>query len=146
ETDRVRAPALRGRRQPGRGAAVGRAVLAGHPRPVHHLGRPGRDRRARAVGPDEHGVGVARRVVGPAVGRGRGHRPGPAHCAAAVIGGTSIMGGRGGYGGTIVGALILTVLTALLTVLGLPEPTRQIVFGSIIVIVAAAYTRVTGET
>ena len=31
--------------------------------------------------------------------------------AAAVIGGTSIMGGRGGYGGTIVGALILTVLT-----------------------------------
>ena len=65
--------------------------------------------------------------------------------AAAVIGGTSIFGGRGGYGGTIVGALILTVLTALLTVLGLPEPTRQIVFGSIIVLVAAAYTRVTAE-
>ena len=66
--------------------------------------------------------------------------------AAAVIGGTSILGGRGGYGGTIVGALILTVLTALLTVLGLPEPTRQILFGAIIVVVAAAYTRVTGET
>ena len=29
--------------------------------------------------------------------------------AAAVIGGTSILGGRGGYSGTIVGALILTV-------------------------------------
>jgi ribose transport system permease protein len=66
--------------------------------------------------------------------------------AAAVIGGTSIMGGRGGYGGTIVGALILTVLTALLTVVGLPEATRQVVFGSIIVIVAAAYTRVTSES
>ena len=66
--------------------------------------------------------------------------------AAAVIGGTSILGGRGGFGGTIVGALILTVLTALLTVLGLPEPTRQVVFGSIIVIVAAAYTRVTAES
>lgn len=66
--------------------------------------------------------------------------------AAAVIGGTSILGGRGGFGGTIVGALILTVLTALLTVLGLPEPTRQVLFGSIIVVVAAAYTRVTGET
>jgi ribose transport system permease protein len=65
--------------------------------------------------------------------------------AAAVIGGTSIFGGRGGYGGTIVGALILTVLSALLTVLGLPEPTRQIVFGAIIVAVAAAYTRVTAE-
>lgn len=66
--------------------------------------------------------------------------------AAAVIGGTSIMGGRGGFGGTIVGALILTVLTALLTVLGLPEPTRQVVFGSIIALVAAAYTRVTSES
>ncbi len=66
--------------------------------------------------------------------------------AAAVIGGTSIMGGRGGYGGTILGALILTVLTALLTVLGLPEPSRQILFGTIIVVVAAAYTRVTAES
>jgi ribose transport system permease protein len=66
--------------------------------------------------------------------------------AAAVIGGTSIFGGRGGFGGTIVGALILTVLNALLTVLGLPEPTRQVLFGAIIIVVAAAYTRVTGET
>ena len=65
--------------------------------------------------------------------------------AAAVIGGTSIMGGRGGYGGTIVGALILTVLTSLLSILGLPEAVRQVLFGSIIVAVAAAYTRVTGE-
>ncbi|MHB8959374.1 MAG: ABC transporter permease [Candidatus Limnocylindrales bacterium] len=62
--------------------------------------------------------------------------------AAAVIGGTSIMGGRGGYSGTIVGALILTVLTGFLSIL-LPEPWRQIVFGSIVVLVAAAYTRVT---
>ena len=66
--------------------------------------------------------------------------------AAAVLGGTSILGGRGGFGGSIVGALILTVLTALLTILGFPEPSRQILFGAIIVIVAAAYTRVTAET
>ena len=66
--------------------------------------------------------------------------------AAAVVGGTSILGGRGGYGGTIVGALILTVLAALLAILGLPEPTRQILYGSIIVLVAAAYTRVTAES
>lgn len=65
--------------------------------------------------------------------------------AAAVIGGTSIFGGRGGYGGTIVGALILTVISALLTNLGFPEAVRQILFGAIIVGVAAAYTRVTGE-
>ncbi|HEY3522300.1 MAG TPA: ABC transporter permease [Candidatus Limnocylindrales bacterium] len=66
--------------------------------------------------------------------------------AAAVIGGTSIFGGRGGFGGTIVGSLILTVLNALLIVVGLPEPSRQVVFGGIIVIVAAAYTRVTAES
>ena len=66
--------------------------------------------------------------------------------AAAVIGGTSIMGGRGGFGGTIVGALILTVVGSLLTSLGYPEAVRQILYGAIIVVVAAAYTRVTGET
>jgi ribose transport system permease protein len=66
--------------------------------------------------------------------------------AAAVIGGTSIMGGRGGFGGAIVGALILTVLSSLLSSLGYPEAVRQVLFGAIIVAVAAAYTRVTGET
>jgi len=65
--------------------------------------------------------------------------------AAAVIGGTSIMGGRGGYAGTIVGALILTVVTTLLTVLEMPEAVRQVLFGVIIVAVAAAYTRVSGD-
>ena len=65
--------------------------------------------------------------------------------AAAVIGGTSIMGGRGGYGGTMVGALILTVLTSLISALGFPEAVRQILFGAIIVAVAAAYTRVTDQ-
>ena len=65
--------------------------------------------------------------------------------AAAVIGGTSIFGGRGGLGGTIIGALILTIISALLTALGQPEAVRQVLFGSIIVAVAALYARVTGE-
>jgi ribose transport system permease protein len=65
--------------------------------------------------------------------------------AAAVIGGTSILGGRGGFGGTIIGALILAVVSALLTSLGQPESVRQILFGAIIVLVAAAYARVTAE-
>lgn len=65
--------------------------------------------------------------------------------AAAVIGGTSILGGRGGYAGTIVGALILTVLAGVLSI-ALPEPWRQIVFGAIIVLVAATYTRVTATS
>lgn len=66
--------------------------------------------------------------------------------AAAVIGGTSIFGGRGAYGGTIVGALILTVIVSILSSLGYPEAVRQILFGALIVFVAAAYTRVTGES
>jgi ribose transport system permease protein len=63
--------------------------------------------------------------------------------AAVIIGGTSIFGGRGGYAGTIVGALILTVLNSLLTLLDAPEPIRQILYGSIILILATAYTRLT---
>ncbi|MCY7419066.1 MAG: ABC transporter permease [Chloroflexi bacterium] len=65
--------------------------------------------------------------------------------AAAVIGGTSIFGGRGGYAGSIVGALILTVLTSMLTVLSAPQPVRQIIFGAIILTVAAAYARLTAS-
>lgn len=63
--------------------------------------------------------------------------------AAAVIGGTSIFGGRGGYGGTIVGALILTVLTTMLTLLQIPEGGRRILFGLIILAVTALYIRLT---
>lgn len=65
--------------------------------------------------------------------------------AAAVIGGTSIFGGRGSYSGTILGALILTVLTALLTILKIPEGMRSILYGLIILGVAAAYIRLTRD-
>ena len=65
--------------------------------------------------------------------------------AAVVVGGTSIFGGRGGYGGSIVGALILTVLVTLLNVLRAPEALQQVLFGAIILVVAAAYTRITQE-
>jgi ribose transport system permease protein len=63
--------------------------------------------------------------------------------AAAVVGGTSIFGGRGGYGGTIVGALILTVLTTMLTLLQMPEGGRRILFGLIILAVTALFIRLT---
>jgi ribose transport system permease protein len=63
--------------------------------------------------------------------------------ACVVIGGTSIFGGRGGYSGTIVGALILTVLTGLLTLLDVSEPIKQILYGAIILSLAAAYARLT---
>lgn len=66
--------------------------------------------------------------------------------AAAVVGGTSIFGGRGGFGGTIVGALILTVLATMLTLLQMPEGARRILFGLIILAVTAAYIRLTAQT
>jgi ribose transport system permease protein len=66
--------------------------------------------------------------------------------AAAVIGGTSLFGGRGGYSGTIVGALILSVLTTLLTVLHMPEGSRRILFGLLILAVTAAYVRITRDS
>lgn len=65
--------------------------------------------------------------------------------AAAVIGGTSIFGGRGGYSGTIVGALILTVLTTMLTLMQVPEGARRILFGGIILVVTAIYIRLTED-
>jgi ribose transport system permease protein len=63
--------------------------------------------------------------------------------AAVIIGGTSIFGGSGGYSGTIIGALILTVLDGLLTLLDSPEPIRQILYGAIIFVLATAYSRLT---
>ncbi len=65
--------------------------------------------------------------------------------AAAVIGGTSIFGGRGGYSGTIVGALILTVLGTMLTLLQMPEGARRLLFGLIILAVTAVYVRLTDQ-
>jgi ribose transport system permease protein len=65
--------------------------------------------------------------------------------AAVIIGGTSIFGGRGGYSGTIIGALILTVLNSILTLLDVPESVRQILYGAIILLLAAAYTRLTSN-
>jgi ribose transport system permease protein len=66
--------------------------------------------------------------------------------AAAVIGGTSIFGGRGGFGGTILGALILTVLASMLTMLHMPEGGRRILFGLIVLAVTALFVRLTDNT
>jgi ribose transport system permease protein len=65
--------------------------------------------------------------------------------AAAVIGGTSILGGVGGYTGTILGALILTVLNRLLLTLDTTEAFRQILYGLIVLALAWVYVRLTGQ-
>lgn len=64
--------------------------------------------------------------------------------AAAVIGGTSIFGGRGSFAGAIVGALILRVIDTMLTLLQMPEGARIALFGLIILMVTALYVRITG--
>ncbi|MEA2628364.1 MAG: ribose transport system permease protein [Chloroflexota bacterium] len=65
--------------------------------------------------------------------------------AAVVIGGTSIYGGNGGYAGSLVGALILTVLSSLFTLLDAPDPLKQILYGVIVVLLAAVYVRTAGD-
>jgi ribose transport system permease protein len=65
--------------------------------------------------------------------------------AAAVIGGTSIFGGRGSYAGAIVGALILTVMGTMLTLMQIPEGARRVIFGLIILAVTALYVRITSQ-
>ncbi len=65
--------------------------------------------------------------------------------AAVVIGGSSVFGGTGGYAGTVLGALILTIVAGLLTVVHAPAAVNQIVYGGIILVVAAAYARVVHE-
>jgi ribose transport system permease protein len=55
-----------------------------------------------------------------------------ASIAAVVLGGTSILGGRGTYAGTIPGALLLVTITALITVVNASPGWRSILFGSLI--------------
>lgn len=62
--------------------------------------------------------------------------------AAAVIGGTSIFGGSGDYTGTILGALILSVLNSLLTFLNVGQGIQQVVYGLIVLALSWAYSSV----
>lgn len=66
--------------------------------------------------------------------------------AATVIGGTSIFGGVGKYTGTILGALILSVLNSMLTFLNAGQAVQQIVYGSIVLGLAWGYASLTRKT
>lgn len=58
--------------------------------------------------------------------------------AAVVIGGTSLMGGRGSVVNSFFGVLIIAVLQAGLALLGASEPTKRVVTGSVIVVAVVA--------
>lgn len=52
--------------------------------------------------------------------------------AAVVIGGTSILGGSGTYAGTFVGAIFITLMSSVLSLMQVPDAVRQMIFGAII--------------
>lgn len=61
--------------------------------------------------------------------------------ASVVLGGTSILGGRGHLLGTVAGALLLTLLTALLTAWNLSAGMQQVTLGLLIIVLLLAYAR-----
>lgn len=60
---------------------------------------------------------------------------------AVVIGGTSLSGGKGGYFGTIAGAILLVLMESILTIVHVPDAGRQIANGLIILIMITIYFR-----
>ena len=61
--------------------------------------------------------------------------------AAVVLGGTSILGGRGSYLGTIAGVILITLLQSILSVMQIAEFGRQIIYGCVIIAMLLVYGR-----
>jgi ribose transport system permease protein len=61
--------------------------------------------------------------------------------AAVVLGGTSILGGRGNYVGTIAGVILITLLQSILAVMQIAEFGRQIIYGVVIIAMLLLYGR-----
>ena len=61
--------------------------------------------------------------------------------AAVVLGGASILGGRGSYLGTVAGVILITLLQSILSVMQMPEAGRQVIYGVVIVAMLLLYGR-----
>jgi len=61
--------------------------------------------------------------------------------ASVVLGGTSILGGRGNYLGTVAGVILVTLLQSILSVMQISEYGRQIIYGAVIVSMLLLYGR-----
>jgi ribose transport system permease protein len=61
--------------------------------------------------------------------------------AAVVVGGTVLAGGKGSYWGTMVGALVLTLIDSLLRALQIDEAYQLMVLGGLLVLLLSAYGR-----
>jgi ribose transport system permease protein len=60
---------------------------------------------------------------------------------AVVFGGTSLAGGKGGYTGTMAGAVLLVILQGILTTVNIDESGRQMVFGATLLLLMTFYGR-----
>ena len=58
--------------------------------------------------------------------------------AAVVVGGTSILGGRGTYLGAVGGALLLTTFSTMISALGVAAGWRELIYGSVILMALLA--------
>jgi ribose transport system permease protein len=61
--------------------------------------------------------------------------------AAVVLGGASILGGRGSYLGTVAGVILITLLQSILSVVQMPDAGRQITYGIVIIAMLLLYGR-----
>ena len=61
--------------------------------------------------------------------------------AAVAVGGTLLSGGKGSYWGTMAGAIVLTLITSLLTTMQQPQSVRNMVLGGTLLILISIYGR-----
>lgn len=61
--------------------------------------------------------------------------------AAVVLGGTSILGGRGNYLGTVAGVILITLLQSMLSVMQMEEFGRHVTYGIVIIAMLLIYGR-----
>jgi len=61
--------------------------------------------------------------------------------AAVVLGGTSILGGRGNYLGTVAGVILITLLQSILSVMQIEEFGRHVIYGAVIIAMLLIYGR-----
>ncbi|MGB9640779.1 MAG: ABC transporter permease [Anaerolineales bacterium] len=64
--------------------------------------------------------------------------------AAVAVGGTLLSGGKGSYWGTMAGAIVLTLITSLLTTMQMPESIRRMVLGATLLVMISIYGRQRG--
>ena len=60
---------------------------------------------------------------------------------AVVFGGTSLAGGKGGYVGTALGAILLIILQSILITIRIDESGRQMIFGATLLLLMVFYGR-----